>query len=302
MTARIWPDTLPGIIEPGFSLSPAEQSVRTDMEVGPRRLRRISKARADSVTLAWKMTDTEMEAFRVWYSDEARSLAGASDDVTGWSTWACSVTADAGVGPALQLADTIVENGATDLHRIAHALPAVLDGDEVAIRATLRAAGRSAARVALIDRTGFVRSIAIDLTTGVLSDPTGISASAVRDRGDGWWRVMMTAPAGTGVAVPEMRIVLLNGAGEVTYAGDGVSGVAVCEVNARVATGYDLFLPTDATGHALGAAGGSAWFLTQMAFGGGFQTVEARFEAPFEAKVLPGLGWHVTSRLEVRYA
>ena len=113
MSTRIWPDTLPGIIEPGFELRPAEQSVRTDMEVGTKRLRRISAARADSVTVAWKMTDREMAAFRAWHGDEAWSLAGASDDITGWGVFNAGVDTDAVVGPAWQLADTIVENTAT---------------------------------------------------------------------------------------------------------------------------------------------------------------------------------------------
>jgi hypothetical protein len=142
MSTRIWPDTLPGIIEPGFGLRPAEQSIRTDMEVGTKRLRRISAARADSVTVGWKVTDREIAAFRAGHGDEPWSLAGASDDVSGRTADGVSVTADSAVGPAWQRADAIVETTATAAHRIARDLPAVLDGDEVQICATLMGRGR----------------------------------------------------------------------------------------------------------------------------------------------------------------
>lgn len=302
MTRR-WPDTLPGIIEPGFDLSPVDQSIRSDMEVGPKRLRRISVARADTVKAGWKLTDREMAAFRAWHGDEAWSLAGASDDVTGWAETNAAVTADAVAGPALQLADMIVEDMSSGQHRIDRTLTGPLDGDEVALVASLQAAGRSAVRIGLLDRAGVFQSVDLNLASGALTAvEAAILSCEASARGASWWRVILRVEAGTGIDDPKFRITLKDGSGNTTYTGDGSSGVSICEVNARVATGYDLFLATDADGNAVGAAGGSAWFQMPLPLGGGFGTVEARFEAPFSAKVLSGLGWHVTGQLEVRNA
>ena len=111
MSFRRWPDTLPAAIEAGYGLRPVDQSIRTEMEVGQRRLRRITTARRDRVQLAWRMTDTEFEAFRAWHGDEVRSLAGASDSLAGWSTTEAAITAGGGVaGPDGQNSDRIVES------------------------------------------------------------------------------------------------------------------------------------------------------------------------------------------------
>lgn len=302
MSTRYWPDTLPGVIGPGYSLSPVDQSIRTDMEVGARRLRRISAARADSVAVAWKFTDTEMTGFRAWAGDEPWSLSGDSDDLGAWSLTGASVTADAAIGPAGQLVDHLIEDASAGAHRVRYTLDSVLAGDIVQISATLKAAGRDKARIGLQDRSGALLFSKVNLATGTLSGASGILSSAISKRGNGWWRVTITADAGSGAAAAQTRIQLRNVAGDASYAGDGVSGIAICEINTRLVTGYDLNLPTRANGKVRGAAGGSAWFQVPLAFGGGLKTVEARFEEPFRAQVLSGLGWHVTSRLEVRSA
>lgn len=302
MSTRCWPDTLPGVIGPGYSLSPVDQSIRTDMEVGARRLRRISAARGDSVAVAWKFNDTEMTAFRAWHGDEPWSLTGDSDDLSAWSLLNASVSTDAGVGPAGQLVDHLIEAGVAGFHRAQHALPTVMDNDIVQVSATLKSAGRDKARLGLLDRSGTLLSVKINLANGTLAGAAGIVSSAIRGRGNGWWRVTITADAGTGAGEAATRIQPRDAGGNSTYTGDGVSGIAVCEMNTRLVTGYDLFLATGAPGKVRGAAGGSAWVLMPLAFGGGLKTVEARFEEPFRAQVLSGLGWHVTSRLEVRNA
>lgn len=299
---RIWPDTLPGIIKTGFSLRPLEQSLRTDMEAGARRLRRISASRGDSLRLSWKMTDAQMAAFRAWHGDEAWSLAGASDDVAGWNKLGATVEAGGLAGPALQAALKLVEDTATGVHRMQQPLPTVLDDQQVQLSATLRRAGRTAARLGLYDRAGVFRSVDIDLETGALSNLSGIGHVETVDRRGGWWRVTLTASAGLGVGDPAFRIVMMDGTGAVSYAGDGSSAIRVCEVNARLVTGYDLYLPTDAAGHALGAAGGSGWFNMAVPLGGGYGSVECRFEAPFEAQALDGFNWQISGQVEVRHA
>ncbi len=101
---------------------------------------------------------------------------------------------------------------------------------------------------------------------------------------------------------PSLSVELMSDGATSSYAGDGSSALAVCEVQARLVTGYDLFVRSGAGGTALGAAGGSAWVLMPLAFGGGLRTVEARFEGPWHAEALPGLSWQVSARMEGRNA
>jgi hypothetical protein len=85
-----------------------------------------------------------------------------------------------------------------------------------------------------------------------------------------------------------------------SYTGDGISGIFACEQQVRVYTGYDLYLPTDSTGAATGASGGSAWFTISLPFGGGMVLKQARFIGTFSATTFQGLNWSVKAKLKVR--
>ena len=75
---------------PDFGLSPVDPALRTDMEVGAQRVRRITFARNDLVDMAWVMTDAEFAAFRAWWNDEAWSLAGDSESLAGMELVECN--------------------------------------------------------------------------------------------------------------------------------------------------------------------------------------------------------------------
>ncbi|MDO9524981.1 MAG: hypothetical protein Q7J57_05500 [Gemmobacter sp.] len=304
MTLRRWPDTLPGPIEPGYQLTPADQALRTEMEVGPKRLRRITRARRDELTLAWKFTDAEFDAFRAWHGDEPRSLAGASDDLTGWTGIGATRGADTALGPGDALADRVTEDASTGLHYLETSLgAAAVAGRDMICHATLKSAGRPVARFGMVTRAGVLAHASIDLATGsFVGVQSGLASRGITNRGDGWWRIALAVPTGAGPTTPRLRVQLMSDALTTSYPGGGATGADVCEVGARLRTGADLFLRSDAAGDVLGAAGGTGWFLKDLAFGGGFKTVEARFTEPFNAQVLPGLGWHVTAKLEVRNA
>ena len=300
---RRWPDTLPTPSSPGFGLTPAEQVIRTDMETGFARVRRLTFARQDLVDVKWTFTDAEMAAFRAWYEDAAWSLAGDSDSLTGWGVNAASLSADTVVGPDLALADRLVDTVALDEHYAQKVLtPTPLGGTTMLGSATLRMAGRKWARLALVDRAGTLCWTNVNVETGEFGGMGGLVSRTIKDRGDGWWRVSITALSGTGATNPVLRLALLDATPMAYYAGDGLSGVDVCEVNARVVTGYDLFVRSDASGNALGASGGSAWVTVPIAVGGGFRYVEARFRGTFKAVASSGLNWDVTAMLEVRNA
>lgn len=302
MSARIWPDVLPVASFPDYGLEPADQSIRTEMEVGARRLRRISHATSDVVSVGWKFTDAEMSAFRAWFADASWSLTGASDDVSDWTQDGVTVTPDIVTGPDAALPDKVVEDGSTGRHAIERAATGALDGEEVQITVTGKPAERDSLRVGLVGRDEVWRWVNVDFSSGVVGDSESLTSIAIEDRDNGWFRAIVQLGAGSGASDPLVRLALLDDTDAVWYTGAGSGGLKVCEINTRVVTGYDLYLRTDADGNAHGAAGGSAWFKVNLAFGGGYREVEARFLQMYKAKPFPGLGWHVTAMLEVRDA
>lgn len=298
-----WPDTLPGPSIPSFSLSPVDPSVRTPMEVGAQRVRRRTFSRLDHATMEWRMTDTQFKAFRAWYEGLAVSLSGASDTLAGWTLLSATVNTGAALSPDLVAVDRLKETTANTQHSASLNLPgAAFDNITLWACATINAAGRTKARVQLVDRAGAANFVDIDLTTGALSNATGLLTYTAQARGNGWWRVTITDNSGTGSAVPILRINALDATGTLSYAGDVTKGLDICELQARIATGYDLFVPAAADGTGLGANGGSAWFFTSIAAGGGLTWAEARFTGPYKAPAQPGLIRIVSAEVEVRNA
>lgn len=70
-----WPATLPAPLSNGYELKPQDQTLRTDMEKGPARVRRFSSARNDRVKLGWEMTDAQAAIYRIWFDND---IAGGS--------------------------------------------------------------------------------------------------------------------------------------------------------------------------------------------------------------------------------
>lgn len=299
---RLWPDTLPGIVLPNNSLNPIDPSRRTDMEVGPKRARRITFARADTVQANWLFTNREFGAFRAWHGEESWSLTGHSEDLSDWTQRRLSITPDAAVGPAGQLASLIREDSSANTRFAEYLLPVIEDNRSVWMTATVKAAGRSQVRLSFLDRSATARQVSCDLSNGSVLSTWNLESYSIRSRGDGWWRIALVAPAGSGITIPQARVQLISDTGDNSYTGNGNSGVLVCEVNVRHRTNYELYLPTSASGDAYGAAGGSAWFEIKLPFGGGFKTVQSRFEGPFTATARPGLHWNVSARMETRNA
>ncbi|MGL6245650.1 hypothetical protein [Pseudomonas sp.] len=71
-----WPSTLPGPLVDGYAISPVEQTVRTDMEVGAARVRRRSFARNDLVDVSFLFTGAQFATFRAW--SESDGAGGAA--------------------------------------------------------------------------------------------------------------------------------------------------------------------------------------------------------------------------------
>lgn len=298
---RHWPDSLPTPIGPGYELTPADPFLRTDMEVGPARARRLTMARLDRVQAVWTFAPAEFRAFRAWFEDAPWSLAGHSDDLAHWTGQRATWLPGQGLTPAGVISGQLRETAETGTHFLGPSLAGLADGQTVLVTASLRAAGRGQARLAVLGRDSVLRRLDIDLATGAGSNAAGLLAWAVADRGNGWWRVQLRAVAGIGAAVPQARVYTLL-AGSDSFVGDPGAGVDIAEVNARVPDGTDPYLPTDTGGTVRGAAGGAAWSMIPLWTGGLYTPVEARFEGMWSVEVLPGLHTRVSAPLEVRNA
>lgn len=66
-----WPSMLPGASDPsGYGFSPEPANVRTQMDVGPARVRRRTSAPPTSVDVQFIFTEEEMEVFEAWFKYE----------------------------------------------------------------------------------------------------------------------------------------------------------------------------------------------------------------------------------------
>ena len=180
--------------------------------------------------------------------------------------------------------------------------PGAFHNIQVLVRATIKSAGCPNVRLSLIKRDLSEARVVVGLSTGVVTATLAVTSYSVEDRGGGWWRISLICDSGTGVNTPIMRIRLLDSASNTIYLGDTAKGIDVCELQARLPTGYDLFVPLDAAGVALGADGGSAWFFTYVPTEAGLLSKEARFTAMFNEEIKPGLKRIISGELEVRYA
>lgn len=302
MTIRL-PAYIPMGTQEAHRLSPVDQTIRTDMEVGVARSRRITTADMDRLNIAWRLTDVEMAAFRAWFNNAPWSLSGASDGLAGFLTSGATIAAGVITGPELQATSRLIEDTATSNHlaRLALTVP---DNANVSVTATVRAAGRGFFRLAMLRKDGVQASATVDLTAGLIVSSTDLVAAPVLvDRGNGWWQITILVNATSGGSTPVARLICMQSSSVTSYLGDGVSGLDLTDVQVRLATGYDLFLPTDALGKAKGAGGGASWFAMPVALGyGGIVRREVRFIGTFAVAALSGFNWEVTANLEVRNA
>jgi hypothetical protein len=73
-----WPDTLPAPNLAGYQVAPSDQSIRTEMEFGAARSRRLTYARHDRVRASWVFTDAQMDIFRTWFENDAEAAGGSA--------------------------------------------------------------------------------------------------------------------------------------------------------------------------------------------------------------------------------
>lgn len=65
-----WPSTLPAPLLQGYSVSPHDATIRTDMDGGPARVRRRFTAVVDTVPVSFYFTKTQMADFRAYWEGD----------------------------------------------------------------------------------------------------------------------------------------------------------------------------------------------------------------------------------------
>lgn len=84
-----YPTNLPGPQVDGYAISPVDQTVRTDFEVGAARVRRRTRARNDVLDLSFVFNPAQFGTFRTWFESDA----------AGGATW-FDIALDTGAGVA----------------------------------------------------------------------------------------------------------------------------------------------------------------------------------------------------------
>lgn len=69
----VWPSTVP-IIKPGHKESPPNRAVRSNMDVGPDKIRKRSSAAVRKIQIRMKLNDSQLDDFDEFF-DENETLA-----------------------------------------------------------------------------------------------------------------------------------------------------------------------------------------------------------------------------------
>lgn len=153
-------------------------------------------------------------------------------DNASWSKTRTTVSANAVANPVNGsiTADTVIEDTSTNSHIISQSGDSTA-GTTYTLSAYAKQAGREGIQLrlgpgAFTDATE--RAVNFDLVNGTASVAAGtIEDFSIADVGDGWYRCVMTAAAdktATGILAWPW-IVLIDGGGNISYVGDGTSGV-----------------------------------------------------------------------------
>ena len=76
MPEIVWPPTLPQVaLADGYTSRPGDNVVRTEMDVGPAKVRRRGSAGVRRISVRYRMTPAQSDDFEAFYNDTLRSGA-----------------------------------------------------------------------------------------------------------------------------------------------------------------------------------------------------------------------------------
>lgn len=172
-----------------------------------------------------------------------------------WSKTRATATADVIVSPDGTVgADKLVEDTtASNTHYITTTQYSTVSGTSYTWSVYLKAAERTKVRVALqmfFSGSAYPTTnprVDVDLTTGTLSGANGTIATSITNAGNGWYRVTVSATANASASDQRAGFYLLDGAGNQSYTGNGVSGLYIWGAQLEAGAFPTSYIPTVAS-------------------------------------------------------
>jgi hypothetical protein len=170
------------------------------------------------------------------------SILQSEDFTTTWTTSDASITANTIVAPDGTLTgDKLVENTANNVHILQQTLTFV-SGTSYAFSVYLKAGERTRAFLAAATLATFPPRAFFDLSSGtVISTPAG--TASIVSVGNGWYRCSVSGAAGASAAT-NFRIVLVDTGTNITYTGDGYSGIYIWGAQFETGAFPTSYIPT----------------------------------------------------------
>lgn len=312
-----FPYSLPGPLAQGYSISPLDGSLRSDMDSGLARVRLRSTARLDRVEATWRLRTAELAAWRAWVdSSSSYNLLQSSEDFANayWGSARIqtrlpnaiaapdgSLSAD-GLVPSTELGDHYIERNVTGLPPAAEHTASI----------HVRAAGSRDIQLYAFGTGNALHSVKLNTATGAAGLITSAEYLAgagvttdwgVRPLGGAWWLMWLSGYPDAAATNRRFRLRLTDAAGVGAFAGDGVTATAHVWGAQLAAGGLRPYLPTRSSAPATvdGLIGTTGWFDLRLPFGGvAPETRLARFVGAPSYRMHSQTCWDVSAVLEVR--
>ena len=177
------------------------------------------------------------------------NLALYSNDLSNaaWSNSYSTITSNAAISPdGTTNANKVVETTDTGLHRAGQGAIAVTSGQVYTFSFYAKAAERNQLELQRINTSGTVfNSISVttaDLILGTLSVGLNVTSSSINSVGDGWYRISLSL---TAIATGSGGLNIgMQKDGNVSYLGDGTSGVYIYGFQAEQGSYATSYIPT----------------------------------------------------------
>jgi len=173
-------------------------------------------------------------------------------DNSAWSKVRVSVTANAADEPVLspsQLMDKVVEDTSTGDHRIQQSVT-VSDSAELSLTVYAKAGERNLLLVKFTDGPGSnYCSAELDLVNGTVSNKVGaggniIYGAYIEPMGGGVYRCCVFGKMASGITTCYVQFFVLDDAGNISYAGDGTSGLYLWGAQLEECATATSYIPT----------------------------------------------------------
>jgi hypothetical protein len=177
------------------------------------------------------------------------NLALYSNDLSNaaWDKSYSTITSNAAISPdGTTNANKVVETTDTGLHRAGQGAIAVTSGQVYTFSFYAKAAERNELELQRINTSGTVfNNISVttaDLILGTLSVGLNVTSSSINSVGDGWYRISLSL---TAIATGSGGLNIgMQKDGNVSYLGDGTSGVYIYGFQAEQGSYATSYIPT----------------------------------------------------------